>query len=162
MSDLGLRSRFDPGFSRKIAWDIDLLGGYEHQFIDVRTGLSQDSFLWLRLKPGFGDVLRRLGARALWVQGWQVAAYWQAVWEARRIKADVWLRGDTNLRSSRQGVTGGIRRYLLKHLLSHVNRFFVSARPTTNSTSDRGFRRIDSSLRPIVSTMPGLRRRRLG
>lgn len=124
MSDQGLRSRFDPGFSRELEWDIDLLGGYDHQFLDVRSGLSQDSFLWLRLKPGFGELLKKLDARVLWIQGWQVAAYWQAVWAARRVKADVWLRGETNLRSSRKGFAGSVSRYFRTHLLTHVDQFF--------------------------------------
>ena len=42
MSDLGLKNRFDPGFGRKLAWDIDLLAGYDHEFIGVRAGSSQE------------------------------------------------------------------------------------------------------------------------
>ena len=38
MSDMGLQHRFDPGFGRAIAWDIDLLTGYDHEFIEVRFG----------------------------------------------------------------------------------------------------------------------------
>src|SRR5262245_37301637 len=96
MSDLGLRQRLDPGFGRKFAWDIDLLGGYDYEFINVREGPSQDSFLWLRLKTNFTAMLRDRGVRVLWVQGWQVAAFWQAIWEARRVGIEVWLRGETN------------------------------------------------------------------
>jgi glycosyltransferase involved in cell wall biosynthesis len=124
MSEQGLRSRFDPGFGRELEWDIDLLGGYDHQFVDVSTGSSQDSFFWLRLKPGFGDILRGLDTRVLWTQGWQVAAYWQAVWAAHRVQTSVWLRGETNLRSTRRGVAGILSRYLLKHLLTRVDKFY--------------------------------------
>src|SRR5262245_41498420 len=102
MSDFGLERHFDPGFGHSFSWDIDLLDGYEHEFIDVWQRPSQNSFFWLRLKPDFKTLLRERAVRALWVQGWQVAAYWQAVCHARRIGAEVWVRGDTNLRSNGQ------------------------------------------------------------
>ena len=123
MSNLGLKNRFDPGFGRTLAWDIDLLAGYDHEFIDVRTGPSQDSFLWLRLKPNFSKMLRDRGVRALWIQGWQVAAYWQAVWEAQRVGVEVWLRGETNLRSNGEGAVQALKRALLKRFLCRVDRF---------------------------------------
>src|SRR5262249_54511968 len=122
-SDLGLRRRFDRGFGRTIAWDIDLLAGYDHKFIDVRAGPSQDSFLWLMLKPGFSTLLRDRGVRALWIQGWQVAAYWQAVLEAQRVGVEVWLRGETNLRSNGEGAVQAMRRALLRRFLRRVDRF---------------------------------------
>jgi len=123
LSDLGLMHRFDPGFGRAIAWDIDLLTGYDHDFIEARFGRFQDSFSWLKLKPGFGEFLRAQGVRALWVQGWQVAAYWQAIWEARRAGTEVWLRGETNLRSSGKGPLRGLKRAVLGRLLARVDRF---------------------------------------
>jgi glycosyltransferase involved in cell wall biosynthesis len=124
MSDLGLKRRFDPGFGRAIAWDIDLLTGYDHEFIKVNLGRFQDSFSWLKLKPGFGELLREQGVRALWIQGWQVAAYWQAVWEARRAGIEVWVRGETNLRSSGEGPMRVLKRAVLRRLLARVDRFF--------------------------------------
>src|SRR5688572_29663445 len=124
MSDFGLRQHFDPGFRRPVAWDIDLLGGYDYTFLDgVGTNTSQESFFWLRLKPGFGELLRGQGVRALWVQGWQVAAYWQAIWEARRVGVKVWLRGETNLRSSHGGPAGRVKRAVLSRLLCRVDKF---------------------------------------
>jgi glycosyltransferase involved in cell wall biosynthesis len=120
MSDLN--HCIDPGFGRKVAWDIDLLGGYEHEFIDVNRQTSTNSFFRLRLKRGFGAMLRDRGVRALWIQGWQVAAYWQAVWEARRMGVEVWLRGDTTLRSSGEGGLQAMKRRVLGHLLRRVDR----------------------------------------
>lgn len=122
MSDLGLKNRFDPGFGRKLAWDIDLLGHYRHSFVGVSTA-TPAGFWSLRLKPGFGLMLRERGVRALWIQGWQVAAYWQAVWEARRLGVEVWLRGETNSRSNGDGLVQGMKRTVLRRLLRRVDRF---------------------------------------
>ncbi len=125
LSDQGLRARFDPGFGRALAWDIDLLSGYPHEFIDAHTGQHQDRFTWLRLKPGFGARLRAEGVTVLWINGWQVLAYWQAVREARRHGIAVWLRGESNLRSNRGGLKQSLKWLLLRRLLDRVDRFLT-------------------------------------
>ena len=122
MSDHGLEARFDPGFGKALSWDIDLLGGYDCEFLDTYRGTRFDSFWGLRLKPGFGRVLRQTGAKVLWIQGWQVAAYWQAVFEARRVGTEVWLRGETNERSNGKRIGRQLRRWLLGELLHRVDR----------------------------------------
>lgn len=123
LSDQGLRARLDPGFGRPLAWDIDLLGGYDHEFVPVRQSGRSDRFFGLRLRPGFDRVLRDRGARALWLQGWQTAAYWQAVLQARRCGVEIWMRGDTNLRSNAGGLRQDLKRVVLRRFLSRIDRF---------------------------------------
>ena len=125
MSDQGLKPRHDPGFGRDVAWDLDLLDGYPHEFLDTHAGTRQDSFRWLRLKPGFGKMLRERGVTVLWIQGWQVMAYWQAVREARREGIKVWLRGESNLRSNAGGLKQSLKWLLLKRLFNRVDRFLT-------------------------------------
>ena len=122
MSDQGLEARFDPGFSKSLSWDIDLLGGYECEFLDTYKRQQLNSFWDLRLKRGFGNALCRMGADVLWIQGWQVAAYWQAVFEAQRAGVRVWLRGDTNARSNAGGTGQQLKRLLLRQLLRRADR----------------------------------------
>ena len=122
MSDQGLRTRFDPGFGKPLSWSIDLLGGYESAFLDTYKGRRFDSFWGLRLKSGFSRELREMGASVLWIQGWQVAAYWQAVFEARQADARIWLRGETNLRSNSGGLGRQLKRAVLRELLHRVDR----------------------------------------
>jgi glycosyltransferase involved in cell wall biosynthesis len=124
MSDQGLEARFDPGFGKSLSWDIDLLGGYESEFLNTYKGQRSDSFWWLRLKRGFGSALRGMGADVLWIQGWQVAAYWQAVFEARKAGTEIWLRGETNARSNAGGIGRPFKRRLLCEFLRRVDRFF--------------------------------------
>jgi glycosyltransferase involved in cell wall biosynthesis len=123
MCDQGLKARFDPGFGKSLAWDVDLLGGYESEFLDASRGARLDPFWSLRLKRGFGRALRQMGANVLWIQGWQVAAYWQAVFEARMAGVSIWLRGDTNARSNAGGTGRQFKRQLLRQLLRRVDRF---------------------------------------
>jgi glycosyltransferase involved in cell wall biosynthesis len=123
MSDQGLQARFDPGFGKSLFWDIDLLGDYEWEFLDTYRTTRSDSFWWLQLKRGFRRTLRQIGANVLWIQGWQVAAYWQAVFEARRAGTEVWLRAETNARSNASRIGRQFKRLLLRRLLYRVDRF---------------------------------------
>ena len=122
MSDQGLEVRFDQGFGKSLSWDIDLLGGYEYEFLDTNRGPRFDSFWGLRLKRGFWRALRQMGANVLWIQGWQVAAYWQAVFEGRQAGTEVWLRGETNARSNAGRIGQKFKRRLLRELLYRVDR----------------------------------------
>jgi glycosyltransferase involved in cell wall biosynthesis len=122
LSDQGLKARFDPGFSKSLSWDIDLLSGYECEFLDTYRGPRFDSFWGLLLKRRFGRVLRQMGADVLWIQGWQVAAYWQAVFQARQVGTEVWLRGETNARSNADRMGRQLKRRLLRVLLYRVDR----------------------------------------
>src|SRR5262249_12878606 len=57
------------------------------------------------------------------IQGWQVAAYWQAVFEAQTAGTEVWLRGETNVRSSAGRIGRPFKRRVLRELLRRVDRF---------------------------------------
>jgi hypothetical protein len=122
MSDQGLRTQFDPGFGKTLSWNIDLLGGYESEFLDIYKGKRLDSFFGLRLRHGFGRALHEMGASVLWIQGWQVIAYWQAAFEARQAGVKIWLRGETNARSKSSGLGQLFKGPLLRRLLHHADR----------------------------------------
>jgi glycosyltransferase involved in cell wall biosynthesis len=128
LSKHGIDASFDPGFGHSFAWDLDLLAGYAHEFLDAEVGPRQDSFRWLSLRHGFGEKLRRDGVSILWVQGWQVRAYWQAIREAQRAGIRVWLRGESNLRSSGSPLRQLFKRLPLKRLLNRVDRFLAIGR----------------------------------
>jgi glycosyltransferase involved in cell wall biosynthesis len=122
LSDQGLKARFDPGFDKSFSWDIDLLGNYECEFLNTYKVTPSDSFWRLRLKRHFGRTLHQIGANVLWIQGWQVAAYWQAVLEAQTAGVRVWLRGETNARSNAGGAGQQLKRLLLRQLLRRADR----------------------------------------
>src|ERR1043166_1992322 len=85
----------DQEFGKAFAWDLEMLAGYPHKFLDVAPGATPNSFWKCRLKEKLRDRLRESGVRTLWINGWQVAAYWQAVWEAKAAGVEVWLRGES-------------------------------------------------------------------
>ncbi len=96
MTDHGARESLDQEFGRAFAWDLDLLSGYPSRFLEVARGASPPSFWRCRLQERLRSRLVSSGASALWIQGWQVAGYWQAVREARTAGVPIWLRGESN------------------------------------------------------------------
>jgi glycosyltransferase involved in cell wall biosynthesis len=96
LTDHGTRPSRDPEFGRTFAWDIDTLSGYPYRFLAGAKNSTPTSFAQCRLREPLRARLRSSGATALWIQGWQVAAYWQAVREARHAGVELWLRGESN------------------------------------------------------------------
>src|SRR5271166_5755485 len=95
LTDHGIKPSLDYEFGKTFAWDIETLAGYPYCFIETAAGASPISLWKCRLRERLRDRLRQSGAKALWIQGWQVAAYWQAVREAKAAGAKVWLRGES-------------------------------------------------------------------
>jgi glycosyltransferase involved in cell wall biosynthesis len=143
----GTHASYDREFGESFSWDIDLLSGYPHKFLDdVRAGTAPGEFWKCRLRPKFGDRLRSSGATVLWVQGWQVAAYWQAVWEAHAAGIEVWLRGESNDLASTPWWKKPLRRLMLGRLFERVDRFLTIG--SANRRLYRKFGIADSRLHP--------------
>jgi glycosyltransferase involved in cell wall biosynthesis len=92
----GLDESHDEGFGKAFAWDINLLSGYPHRFLETAKRASPGSFWRCRLTERLRDRLHEVRAKFVWIQGWQVAAYWQAVHEAKSVGARIWLRAESN------------------------------------------------------------------
>jgi glycosyltransferase involved in cell wall biosynthesis len=126
MSEHGYKSRVDVGFGRALAWDIDLLSGYDYEFISAFESSYQHTPGWLVLNRGFARRLKATGAKTLWVQGWQVIAYAQAVWLAHRMGVETWMRAETNLASSGNGSKtffGKVKTMVRTQILRNIDQF---------------------------------------
>jgi glycosyltransferase involved in cell wall biosynthesis len=79
----------------------------------------------LRLAEPLGKLFREKNVKALWIQGWQVMAYWQAVWQAHRAGVQVWLRGESNdLAPSPASLLKRLaKRFLLNQLFRRIDHF---------------------------------------
>jgi glycosyltransferase involved in cell wall biosynthesis len=123
LTDHATRPSLDVEFGKTFRWDIETLAGYPHRTIDAADGATPDTFWKCRLRERLRDRLHRSAATALWVQGWQVAAYWQAVHEARAVGVEVWLRGESNDLSRTEWWKRPLKRLALGRLFSQVDRF---------------------------------------
>ena len=118
-----VQSSHDAEFGKAFAWDLDMLGGYPHRKLQVAAGATPTAFRQCRVTESFEALLRQAGARAVWVQGWQVQAYWQAVWAAKRAGCEVWLRGESNGLAPVAWWKRPIKRLALGQFFRRVDRF---------------------------------------
>lgn len=89
----------DQEFGRQVAWDVPLLGGYEHQFLSTKPE-EPDSRTYERL---LAEAVDAQGADALWVHGWYHPLT-RAAWKlARERQLPLLLRGETHLNALRGG-----------------------------------------------------------
>jgi len=113
----------DKEFGRDFAWDVDPLKGYPHRFLKVNENWDVNRFWGVRLAESLGPMIREKGVRAVWLQGWQVAAYWQAVRQVTAAGASVWLRGESNDMAPRPAWKRRLRRAVLGQLFRRVDHF---------------------------------------
>ena len=73
-SDQSLRGELDPGFGQPVAWDIDLLAGYDSIFLGRRALTRRLGGFWSLVCPELGWELRRARYDAVWIHGQQFAA----------------------------------------------------------------------------------------
>src|SRR5256885_15132106 len=69
LSDMSTRSYRDRGFGTTVEWDVDLLGGFRHEFLRAFGPTSRVT----RSRPwstGLGRILTRDRFDALWVHGY--------------------------------------------------------------------------------------------
>ena len=118
LSDQGVKPRRDRDFGHRFAWDIDLLSGYPHRFLPGAATAAPDSFWGCRLREP-------LAATALWLQGWQVAAYWQSAFRATAAGIPVWLRGESNDLAQVPSWKRPVKRLALARLFARVDRFLT-------------------------------------
>ena len=123
LSDHATRKSHDQEFGKAFAWDLDMLSGYPHQFLKTPPDVTPASFWKCRLQESLRERLRSSAAKVLWVQGWQVAGYWQAVHEARCAGVKVWLRGESNDLAPAAGWKKRVKQVLLGWLFKRVDKF---------------------------------------
>lgn len=119
----GIEVSRDPEFGLSFSWDLDSLSGYTHRRLAVADGATPTTFWKCRLQESLRKRIRDAGVTAIWIQGWQVLAYWQAVHEAKAAGAAVWLRGESNDLKPVPWWKRNLKRALLGWLFRRIDRF---------------------------------------
>ena len=99
------------GFGVAFDWDVPLLEGYRHEWLDNRASTPDVSRATGCDTPDIGRVLRQGAFDACIVSGWYLKSYLQAIHACRRHRLPVLLRGDSHLRTPRPKVVA-IAKYL--------------------------------------------------
>ena len=89
------------GFNVAFDWDVDLLGGFEHTFLEnVARQPTLERFAGCDT-PSIAAEIARYRPAALLLMGWHLKCYWQAIYGARRAGIPVMVRGDSHLETPR-------------------------------------------------------------
>jgi glycosyltransferase involved in cell wall biosynthesis len=123
LTDHGILPSPDREFGKTFSWDIDMLSRYPYRFIETAEGASPVTFWKCRLREQLQERLSQTRTKALWIQGWQVAAYWQAVRQAKTAGIEVWLRGESNDLAPPQTWKRPMKCLALSYLFRRVDRF---------------------------------------
>lgn len=123
LSDQGLTPYADPGFRSTFAWDIDLLSGYDHDFVSPTFALPGG--FSRQLYPRLPAALHLAQPDAVIIHGWTVPRNWLALLLASLHHIPVLFRGETNGLSEPAGIKRVLRSSLLSALFARVTAFLA-------------------------------------
>lgn len=124
LSDHSLHRHADPGFGTEIAWDVSLLGGYDHLFLPT-VGSADDVSFVRPLVHGIRTALEDGDYDVLWVHGYYHYANWLAVHTANKLGIPVMLRGESTLVGRSDGPLRGFKDRVLRWLFDRVDAFLA-------------------------------------
>ena len=114
---------FDPGFGKKVAWDIPLLDGYEYIFVpNTASNVGSHSFKGI-INPTLNDEITQWGAEAVLIFGWSYNSHLKAM-RYFKGKIPVYFRGDSTLLDEKTGLKTLFRRIFLRWVYSYVDKVF--------------------------------------
>lgn len=97
------------GFGQCFSWDVDLLSGYKHQFLEnVAREPTLGSFGGVDT-PSVGAELTAARFDAVLVMGWYLKAFVQALFASKRSGLPVLVRGDSQLTTPRSWVKRALK-----------------------------------------------------
>jgi glycosyltransferase involved in cell wall biosynthesis len=112
--EFGVTTQRDPRFGTAFKWDVDLLAGYESEFVpNVARDPGTHHFGGLD-NPELTTRLAAWNPGALLLFGYNWRSHLRAIWWARRHGVPLLFRGDSHLLG--RGRPAGLRRWLLQLL----------------------------------------------
>lgn len=124
-SDHGIASgKVDPGFGKAIAWDISLLEGYKHIFLNGnRPGREVGD--WRLDAPGLKSYFKSERYDTVLVFGWSKVLFWQAIWWARMYGIPLIQRGESNLKHAQPWYVKAAKKILFPLLFKQFKAFLA-------------------------------------
>jgi glycosyltransferase involved in cell wall biosynthesis len=124
-SDVSLRGAHDAGFGHAVAWDLDLLAGYDAVFLGPRAKQRSLGGFWSLACPELIAELTHERYDVVWIHGQQFAAYVLAFALAKLRRLPVVTRTDTHLGLAVSPLRALLRRVLLGTQYRFIDRFLA-------------------------------------
>jgi glycosyltransferase involved in cell wall biosynthesis len=117
------QSSYDQGFGRSIQWDIPLLEGYDHTFVEnVATDPGTHHFHGIDL-PDLKSQVLGWKPTSILVYGWSFKSHLRIMRDLKG-RVPVLFRGDSTLLSESWGLRRTLRRRYLRWVYRHVDQAF--------------------------------------
>jgi glycosyltransferase involved in cell wall biosynthesis len=113
------------GFGVPFEWDIPLLDGYDHRFLENRARHADLSSFWGCDTPEIANVIRTERPDAVIVHGWGTKAYWQAIWACWREGIPVIAQGDSQLPTARPWLWRQGKRVVYRAFIPRFDAYLV-------------------------------------
>jgi hypothetical protein len=98
---VGLEPYFDREMNTHIAWNMDLLSGYDHMFLPEASRITRSGPLKIR-NPSIGEELAKFDPEVVLTHGYNQLTMLFALWWCRRNKVPAMLIGDSELLHQRR------------------------------------------------------------
>lgn len=113
------------GFGVPFDWDVPLLEGYRHEFLDNRARHPDVSRFWGCHTPGIAHRIRAGRFDAFIVHGWAVRSYWQAMVACWWTGTPVLVRGDSQLSTARPRVWRALKVPIYRSFVPRFDAYLV-------------------------------------
>lgn len=113
----------DVGFKKEISWDLPLLDGYEHCFVDNISNKPDTKHYGGVDCPAILDEISAYSPDAVLVFGWNLKAHWKVIRHFKN-KIPVYFRGDSTLLDEQPGWRTWLRRLVLTWVYRQVDAAF--------------------------------------
>ena len=119
----GAHAKYDPDFNQQIDWDIPLLDGYNHKFVENTAKDKGSHHFKGIINPTLINKIKNFNPDAILVYGWAYQSHLKALCYFKG-KISIWFRGDSTLLSDRNKLKKVIRFLFLKWLYKHIDKAF--------------------------------------
>ena len=121
----GNGEKYDPGFNRKIEWDLSLLEGYNYEFLINTAKIPGSHHFCGIINPEIGLKIIEFKPSAILVYGWAYASHLKVLRQFKG-KIPIWFRGDSTLLDSKKDLKNKVRNIFLRWVYHHIDlAFFV-------------------------------------
>ena len=115
--------KFDPGFNKKIKWDVPLLEGYHYEWVNNTSKHPGTHHFNGIINPWLADQIKNWEPDALLVYGWSFQSHLKVLRYFKK-KLPVLFRGDSTLLDEEKGVKAVLKTVFLKWVYRHVDHAF--------------------------------------
>lgn len=123
-TNFGTTESFDIQFGKSFSWDINLLEGYNYKFLKVNKEASPNlGFNGIKLAEDLKKRLQESKVSHVYINGYQVFAYWQALWAAKSLKLTTIFKGESNDLKPEIAWKWPLKKILLNYFFKRIDYF---------------------------------------